>query len=183
MNHDIIKQEVIDCTSCILHKHRTNVVMGCGNFDADLMFVGEAPGKEEDLSGIPFVGRAGKMLDSMIAAMGMNRADVFIANICKCRPPENRKPTPEEMKACLPFLKRQINMVKPRVIITLGATAMEGLLEIFGITNNRGKFYQYCDIPVMVTFHPSYCLRVPSVKMTVAEDLKKVVTFLKSLKL
>lgn len=167
------------CTKCSLHNCRTNIVAHRGSSKAEVMFVGEAPGREEDAQGLPFVGRAGKLLDNMIVAMGYGRDDVFVANICKCRPPENRKPLQDEMDACLPYLQSQIDLVAPKVIITLGATATEGLLGRGpGITKRRGKWEQYEGIPVMPTLHPAYLLRNPAAKHDVWEDLQKVMKML-----
>jgi DNA polymerase len=172
------------CVKCPhLAARRHHVVFGVGNPEARIMFVGEAPGEDEDLQGEPFVGRAGQLLTKMIAAMGLTRADVYIANILKCRPdmpagsPGNRKPTKDEMDTCLPYLRAQIDVIKPEVMIALGATALEGLLgPIGGISKLRGKFLEYRGIPLMPTFHPSYLLRNQSntEKRKVWEDLLQV---------
>ena len=140
------------------------------------MFVGEAPGRDEDEQGRPFVGRAGQLLDKMIAAMGYARADVFIANILKCRPPNNRTPAPEEMARCIPYLKRQIALVRPKAIVALGATAFRGLMDDpqASITRVRGVWTTFEGIPLMPTFHPAYLLRAPAAKRVVWEDLQKV---------
>jgi DNA polymerase len=172
------------CVKCAhLAARRTHVVFGVGNPEARILFVGEAPGEDEDLQGEPFVGRAGQLLTKMIAAMGLTRGDVYIANILKCRPdmpagsPGNRKPTKDEMDTCLPYLRAQIDVIKPEVMIALGATALEGLLgPIGGISKLRGKFLEYRGIPLMPTFHPSYLLRNQSntEKRKVWEDLLQV---------
>ncbi|MBQ9726938.1 MAG: uracil-DNA glycosylase [Kiritimatiellae bacterium] len=168
---------VAGCGACALAATRTKAVPGEGNGTGpDVMFVGEAPGADEDLQGRPFVGRAGQLLDKMIAAMGYARADVFIANILKCRPPGNRTPTPDEMSVCIPFLKRQIALVRPKAIVALGATAWRGLSGDPGasISRVRGIWQSFEGIPVMPTFHPAYLLRCPSAKRTAWEDLKLV---------
>ena len=147
----------------------------------DVMFVGEAPGRDEDVQGRPFVGAAGKLLDKMIAAMGYAREQVFIANVLKCRPPQNRTPTPEEMSVCLPYLRRQIALVRPRTLVALGATAYRGLTgnPLASLTRARGIWTDFDGIPMMPTFHPAYLLRVPSAKRSVWEDLQKVLARLK----
>jgi uracil-DNA glycosylase family 4 len=172
------------CVKCAhLAARRHTVVFGVGNPEAKLMFIGEAPGEEEDLKGEPFVGRAGQLLTKMIAAMGLSREDVYIANIVKCRPdmppgaPGNRKPTRQEMEACVPFLRAQIDVIRPGAMVALGATAVEGLLGPIGtIGSLRGKFLEYRGTPLMATYHPSYLLRNASVteKRKVWEDLLKV---------
>jgi len=172
------------CQKCShLAARRKNVVFGVGNAEAAIMFVGEAPGEDEDLQGEPFVGRAGQLLTKMIAAMGLDRSQVYIANILKCRPDMplgstgNRKPTGEEMDTCLPYLRAQIDVIQPQVMVALGATALEGLLgPIGGISKMRGKFLEYRGIPLMPTFHPSYLLRNASntEKRKVWEDLMQV---------
>ena len=164
---EALRGPVLTCTKCPhLVQSRTQVVFGVGNPDADLMFVGEAPGADEDLVGEPFVGRAGQLLTKMITAMNFRRADVYIANILKCRPnvppgePGNRKPTPAEMDVCKPYLLRQIEIIQPKVIVALGGTAVEGLLgmEKAGIMKLRGTWKEFQGIPLMPTFHPSYLL-------------------------
>ena len=155
-----------------------NLVFGEGDPDADLMFVGEGPGADEDRLGRPFVGRAGKLLDKQIEAMGLRREQVYIANIAKCRPPGNRVPTPEEADRALPFLERQIGIIGPKVIVSLGATSAKYLLKQprLAITKERGQWREYCGIDLMPTFHPAYLLRqyTPENRMKVWEDLKKV---------
>jgi uracil-DNA glycosylase family 4 len=176
----VIADEAAACTQCDLHKSREKSVFQRGDVNSKIVFVGEAPGAEENQQGLPFVGRAGKLLDAMIVAMGYTREDVYVCNICKCRPPDNRKPSPEEMKTCSPFLVRQLDIVSPRVIVALGATAMEALLGPGeGVTKRRGKWAEWNKTKVMVTFHPSYLLRNPSAKEIVKLDLQEVLRFLK----
>ena len=164
------------CTKCAeLVRCRHNVVFGVGNARAELMFIGEAPGTDEDAQGEPFVGRAGQLLTKIIQAMGYQREDVYIANVLKCRPPENRTPLPEEVANCLPYLLAQIELIKPKVIVVLGAIAMKALLDIqLGITKMRGHWYTFRDIPIMPTFHPAYLLRNPAAKKEVWDDMKAV---------
>lgn len=152
------------CDVCPLRQNRTKSVPGQGNPDSpDIMFIGEAPGADEDQQGLAFVGAAGQFLTKMIAAMGYTREEVFIANICKCRPPGNRTPLPEEMQTCLPFLREQIRIVRPKVIVLLGGTAIKGLLETqVGVTRLQGQWTKYDGIPVMPTYHPAYILRFES---------------------
>lgn len=176
---DQIAAEVTKCTACCLHKDRTQTVFAKGNPNSPLVFVGEAPGFNEDQQGLPFVGRAGMLLDNMIKAMKFDPKDVYICNVNKCRPPNNRKPTEDEMNSCKPFLVKQLDIIKPKVIVALGGTAVEGLLGVGqGITKRRGKWSMYNKIPVMPTFHPSYCLRNPDSKKEVWEDLQAVMKFL-----
>ena len=171
-----IKDELIaDCKRCKLHQTRTNIVFGAGNANADLVFVGEAPGAEEDAKGVPFVGRAGQLLTKMIEAMGYKREDVYICNVIKSRPPENRNPEPEEVAACEPFLKAQLAVIKPKVIVALGRFACQCLLRTEEPMGKiRGKWGSYEGIAVMPTFHPAYLLRSPSKKKEVWEDLQEV---------
>lgn len=170
-----IATEIAGCTHCVLHETRKNTVPGQGNLKPEVLFIGEAPGEDEDEQGIPFVGRAGQLLTKMIQAMGFSREDVFIANIIKCRPPSNRTPSPEEMTACLPFLLRQIAILQPKVIVLLGGSAVKGLLKIEDkITRVRGVWTKFKGIDTMPTFHPSYLLRSPSAKREAWEDLKAV---------
>ena len=174
-----IRAEIGDCKRCRLCEKRTNIVFGVGNPKAELMFIGEGPGADEDLKGEPFVGRAGQLLDKMIVAMGFARSDVYIANIVKCRPPENRPPEPDEMATCLPFLRAQIAAIAPKVIVVLGKTATQGLLnDKTPITRLRGRWLSYEGVPVMPTFHPAYLLRSPGEKTKSWEDLKAVVKHL-----
>ena len=174
---DEIAAAVCSCAECHLAATRTKAVPGVGNgASPDILFVGEAPGADEDLKGEPFVGRAGQLLTKMIAAMGYSRDQVFIANILKCRPPQNRTPTPDEMRVCLPYLRRQIALVKPRTIVALGATAYKGLSgdDMASISNVRGVWHSFDGIPLMPTFHPAYLLRCPTAKRAAWEDLQKV---------
>lgn len=163
-----------DCTKCVLHKNRNNFVFGSGNPNADIMVIGEGPGAEEDKQGLPFVGRAGQLLTDILKAIKFERDEVYIANIVKCRPPENRTPLPEEMETCLPYLKMQISLIKPKMILCLGLTAAKGLLrKKESLTALRGKFFDYEGIKVMVTFHPAALLRNPNWKKDCWEDVKK----------
>lgn len=171
--------DVGDCTRCPLYQKRTNIVHTEGNRNARLMFVGEAPGADEDAQARPFVGRAGQLLTKIIEAIGLKREEVLIGNVNRCRPPGNRPPTPEEASMCKPFLLREIAAVQPEVIVVLGNTAMKNLLDIKqGITRVRGEFQNYHGVKVMPTFHPAYLLRDPSKKKETWEDLKKVRDFL-----
>lgn len=171
-----IAAEIAACRKCQLCETRTKTVPGQGNGNSpEVMFVGEGPGADEDAQGLAFVGRAGKLLTQMIEAMGLKREDLFIGNIVKCRPPGNRVPTPEEMAGCMPYLERQIALVKPKLIVCLGATAARGLVgETRGINRVRGEWRDFNGIPVMLTFHPAYLLRDPSKKRGAWEDLKAV---------
>jgi DNA polymerase len=168
--------EVKGCRKCAeLARTRRNIVFGVGNLRTELMFIGEAPGADEDARGEPFVGRAGQLLTKIIEAMGMKRNEVYIANVLKCRPPENRTPLPDETLNCLPYLEKQIELIHPKVIVALGATALRALLDIqIGITKMRGNWYNYRDIPIMPTFHPAYLLRNPPAKKAVWQDMKAV---------
>ena len=165
-----------DCSRCKLHTlGRKQVVFGVGNPDADLMFVGEAPGADEDLQGEPFVGRAGQLLTKIIEAIDLRREDVYIANVIKCRPPQNRNPEPDEVEQCEPFLFRQIDVIKPKVVVALGKFAAQSLLKTTEpITRIRGREYRYRDAILMPTYHPAYLLRNPSSKREVWEDMKRV---------
>ena len=176
-----IHAEIGDCTRCPLHQQRTHVVHTEGNRKARLMFVGEAPGADEDIQARPFVGRAGQLLTKIIEAIGLKREEVLIGNVNRCRPPGNRAPTTEEASMCKPFLLREIAVVQPEVIVVLGNTAMKNLLDTReGITRLRGQFQDYKGIKVMPTFHPAYLLRDPSKKRETWEDLKKVRDYLDS---
>lgn len=171
--------DVGDCTRCPLHQGRTNIVHTEGDRRARLMFVGEAPGADEDSQARPFVGRAGQLLTKIIEAIGLKREEVLIGNVNRCRPPANRPPTPEEASMCKPFLLREIAAVQPEVIVVLGNTAMKNLLDTRqGITKVRGEFQDYQGVKVMPTFHPAYLLRDPSKKKETWEDLKKVRDYL-----
>jgi DNA polymerase len=172
-----LRSEVIgDCRRCRLCEGRTNLVFGVGSAEARLMFVGEGPGADEDRQGEPFVGRAGQLLDKIIVAMGLTRAAVYIANIVKCRPPDNRTPLPDEATTCLPFLEAQIAIIKPAVIVALGKTALEWLVGDLkgGITQLRGRWFEHRGVPVMATFHPAYLLRSPAAKRPVWDDMQEV---------
>lgn len=169
-----IAQAVATCEKCALHRTRTNTVFGVGNPQADWFFVGEAPGYNEDLQGEPFVGRAGKLLDLMIAALGMRRAQVFIANIIKCRPPDNRDPLPKEIAQCEPYLHQQLAVVQPKVIVALGRVSAQALLKTEqALGKLRGQTHAYgpTQIPLVVTYHPAYLLRSPGQKAAAWEDL------------
>jgi uracil-DNA glycosylase len=170
-----VRTAVSNCTLCGLSKTRTNTVFGEGKDDASLMFIGEAPGRDEDIQGRPFVGRAGKLLTDIIKAMGLGREDVYIANILKCRPPENRNPMPEEITKCSAYLTEQIRFIKPKVICALGKFASQTLLNTdTPISELRGKFHDYRGIKLMPTYHPAYLLRNPSSKKEVWEDMKAI---------
>ncbi|MFN3330383.1 MAG: uracil-DNA glycosylase family protein, partial [Pyrinomonadaceae bacterium] len=174
-----IRKDIGDCRRCPLHQHRTQIVHSVGNPRAKLMFVGEAPGADEDAQGQPFVGRAGQLLTKIIEAMQLKREEVFIGNINRCRPPGNRTPTPEEAAVCKEFLIREICVVRPKVIVLLGNTACQNLLDKkASITKIRGEFQDFYGIKVMPTFHPAYLLRDPSKKREVWEDMKKVMKYL-----
>lgn len=177
---DNIRADIGNCVRCPLHQGRTQIVHTKGNFQADLMFVGEAPGADEDAKGEPFVGRAGQLLTKIIESIGMRREDVVIGNINRCRPPSNRQPTLLEAETCKPFLLREIAVIRPKVIVVMGNTALHNLLETkTGISKIRGEFHDYFGVKVMPTFHPAYLLRDPRKKREVWEDMKKVRDFLK----
>jgi len=174
-----IRAEIGNCLRCPLHEGRTQVVHTTGNFQAELMFVGEAPGADEDEQGFPFVGRAGQLLTKIIEGMGYKREEVAIGNINRCRPPGNRPPTLPEAHTCRPFLLREIAVIKPKVIVVMGNTALHNLLDTkAGITKVRGEFQDYFGVKVMPTFHPAFLLRDPRKKREVWEDMKKVRDFL-----
>ncbi|MFZ5998860.1 MAG: uracil-DNA glycosylase [Nitrospirota bacterium] len=175
-----LRQEIGDCQRCKLAKGRTNLVFGEGNSNARMLFIGEGPGAEEDRQGRPFVGDAGQLLTRLIEKMGLKRADVYIANIVKCRPPMNRDPQDDEMSTCFPFLDRQIEIIAPQVIVALGKISaytllgVEGPISKFSIMRTRGKFYEYKGIPLMPTFHPAYLLRNPKDKWLTWQDAQAV---------
>jgi uracil-DNA glycosylase len=171
-----VRADIGDCTRCKLHRlGRRQIVFGVGNPQAELMFVGEGPGADEDAQGEPFVGRAGQLLTKIIEAIGMRREDVYIANVIKCRPPQNRNPEPDEVAQCEPFLFRQIDTIKPKVIVALGKFAAQSLLRTSDpITRLRGREYKYREAVLMPTYHPAYLLRAPSAKRDVWEDMKRV---------
>ena len=173
MDWPALREAVAQCTACGLHARRTNTVFGVGDENADWMFIGEAPGADEDLKGEPFVGQAGRLLDSMLAAIDLARAkNVYILNVLKCRPPGNRNPEPEEALKCDPFLQRQIDLVKPKLIVALGRVAVVNLLgRDASIASLRGKVLDYKGIPLVVTYHPAYLLRSLTEKAKAWEDL------------
>jgi uracil-DNA glycosylase family 4 len=174
-----IRADIGDCTRCKLHKARTNIVFGVGNPKAELVFIGEGPGHDEDIQGEPFVGRAGKLLTQMIEAMGLKRSDVYICNVVKCRPPENRLPEKDEISTCSPFLARQLAVIKPKVICCLGACSAQTLLETNqGISRFRGEWFDYRGSKLIATYHPAYLLRNPPAKSEVWKDLQKVMSVL-----
>ncbi len=174
-----LRQSIGDCRRCRLCQGRTKLVFGEGSPEARLVFVGEGPGRDEDLVGLPFVGEAGKLLTKIIAAMGLRREEVYICNVVKCRPPKNRDPQEDEIETCLPFLRGQLHLIRPEVICTLGRVAAQALLgQEFRITRERGSWYTFMETPVMPTFHPAYLLRNPSAKRQVWEDVKKVMKHL-----
>jgi uracil-DNA glycosylase len=174
-----IRQDIGDCTRCKLHKARTNIVFGVGSPKAELVFVGEGPGHDEDVQGEPFVGRAGKLLTQMIEAMGLRRQDVYICNVVKCRPPENRLPERDEIEICSPFLTRQLDVISPKVICCLGACSAQTLLATNqGISRFRGEWFDYRGAKLIATYHPAYLLRNPNAKGEVWKDLQKVMAVL-----
>jgi len=176
---DRIREDLGDCTRCRLHKGRTKIVFGVGNPQAELMFVGEGPGHDEDVQGEPFVGRAGKLLTQMIEAMGLRREDVYIANVVKCRPPDNRLPEKDEIAVCSPFLMRQIDVIRPKVICCLGSCAAQTLLATAqGISRFRGEWFDFRGAKLIPTYHPAYLLRNPAAKSDVWKDLQKVMAHL-----
>ena len=172
LDWNALRATVAGCTRCSLHQTRTQTVFGVGDPNADWMFIGEAPGAEEDRRGEPFVGRSGKLLDQMLAAIGQSRQSVFIANIIKCRPPNNRDPKPEEASACRAYLERQIEIVNPRIIIAVGKIAAQNLLGTDSpVGRMRGKRHSFGNVPLVVTYHPAYLLRSPSQKRKSWDDL------------
>ena len=172
---EALKKETLSCRECDLYRTRTNVVFGAGNPKAKLMFVGEAPGREEDLQGVPFVGRAGTLLTKIIESIGLKRKDVYIANVLKCRPPGNRNPLPTEILTCEDYLMRQIDLIKPAVICALGKFAAQTLLRSTeAISRLRGNFYDFKGTKLIPTYHPAYLLRNPHDKRLVWEDMKKI---------
>ena len=176
-----LRERVVGCTQCSeLAGTRKSVVFGSGNPKAKLVFVGEAPGAEEDRQGLPFVGRAGQLLTKMIESIGLSREEVFIANVLKCRPPGNRPPQPQEIKNCEPYLVQQLALIRPKIICALGTFAAHTLLKTMTpISLLRGKIHSYQDIPVLCTFHPAYLLRNPAEKRKAWEDLKRLRSMLK----
>ena len=179
---DAIRADIGECTRCKLHEHRTHIVFGEGDPQARLVFVGEGPGADEDATGRPFVGRAGQLLDKIIAAIGLKRDECYIANVVKCRPPGNRTPERDEVATCEQFLFRQLAFIKPQVIVALGSPAFQCLLRTKDtITRSRGQWRDWSGIKVMPTFHPAYLLRSPDKKREAWEDMKKVRDYLNSL--
>jgi DNA polymerase len=176
---DAIREDIGDCTRCRLSKGRKQIVFGVGNLDADIMFVGEGPGADEDEQGEPFVGRAGQLLNNMITAMGIKRQDVYIANVVKCRPPGNRTPERDECDTCGPFLMKQIEAVQPKIIVALGAVAAKYLLGVNdSMANLRGQIYDFKNTKLAVTYHPAYLLRDPRQKAEAWKDLQMVMKYL-----
>ena len=174
-----VREDLGECTRCKLHSTRHSIVFGDGNPKAELVFVGEGPGADEDAQGLPFVGRAGKLLTQMIEAMGLQRKDVYICNVVKCRPPENRQPDEDEVSTCSPFLLRQIDAIAPKVIVCLGAVAAKTLLQTNrGISQFRGEWLEFRGRKLLATYHPAYLLRNPPAKSEVWKDLQKVMAVL-----
>lgn len=182
LDWDALRQAVATCIRCPLHATRTKPVFGVGDQHADWLIVGEAPGGEEDRQGEPFVGQAGKLLDAMLAAIGLKRGDdVYIANVLKSRPPGNRDPKPDEVAACIPYLERQIDLIRPKIILALGRFAAQSLLLTeASISRLRGRVHEYRGVPMLVTYHPAYLLRNPADKAKAWEDLRLAVATLKS---
>jgi uracil-DNA glycosylase family 4 len=172
---DVVRREIGECTRCRLHEGRNHLVFGEGNPHARLVFVGEGPGRDEDLQGKPFVGRAGELLTRIIEAIDLTREEVYIANIVKCRPPNNRNPRPDEIQACLPFLLKQLEVIRPKIICALGTFAAQTLLETEEkISALRGRFHPYHGAKLMPTYHPAFLLRNPQFKKHVWEDMKQI---------
>ncbi len=177
-----LEAEVCACTKCGLHATRTQTVFGVGNRNAQWMFIGEAPGADEDAKGEPFVGRAGQLLNAMIAALGLKREAVYIANVLKCRPPGNRDPQPAEVEQCEPYLIRQIELIQPKLIVALGRHAAHSLLKTdLALARLRGQRLNYQNIPLVVTYHPAYLLRTPSDKRKAWEDLRRAQALMREL--
>jgi uracil-DNA glycosylase family 4 len=176
---ELIRENLGECTRCRLHKQRNKIVFGVGNPRAELVFVGEGPGHDEDMQGLPFVGRAGKLLTQMIEAMGLAREDVYICNVVKCRPPENRRPEDDEVATCSPYLYRQLEVIAPKAIVCLGGVAAQTLLKTKDpISRFRGNWFDFRNTKLLATYHPAYLLRNPSAKGEVWKDLQKVMTLL-----
>ena len=176
---ELIRENLGECTRCRLHERRNKIVFGAGNPRAELVFVGEGPGHDEDLQGLPFVGRAGKLLTQMIEAMGLQREQVYICNVVKCRPPGNRKPEDDEVDTCSPYLYRQLDAIAPRAIVCLGAVASQALLKTTDpISRYRGTWFDFRNTKLLATYHPAYLLRNPSAKGEVWKDLQKVMEHL-----
>ncbi len=169
-------EQIKDCQKCSLAKTRTNFVFGTGNEHAGIMFIGEAPGADEDLQGEPFVGRAGQLLNRMLAEVGLRREDVYIANVLKCRPPGNRDPLAEEVAKCLPYLRKQIEIIRPKLLVCLGRVAAQALLNVLTPLNRmRGRVFEFHGIPMLVTYHPAAVLRTPSLRDAAIADLRRAV--------
>jgi uracil-DNA glycosylase len=176
---ELIRENLGECTRCRLHEQRNKIVFGAGNPRAELVFVGEGPGHDEDVQGLPFVGRAGKLLTQMIEAMGLSREDVYICNVVKCRPPENRKPEDDEVATCSPYLYRQLDAIAPKAIVCLGAVAAQTLLKMKDpISRFRGNWFDFRNTKLLATYHPAYLLRNPNAKGEVWKDLQKVMALL-----
>jgi len=176
---ELVRENLGECTRCRLHKQRNKIVFGVGNPRAELVFVGEGPGHDEDVQGLPFVGRAGKLLTQMIEAMGLQREDVYICNVVKCRPPENRKPEDDEVATCSPYLYRQLDVIAPKAIVCLGGVAAQTLLKTKDpISRFRGNWFDFRNSKLLATYHPAYLLRNPNAKGEVWKDLQKVMVFL-----
>jgi len=173
-------ETVAQCTKCPLHKGRTKTVFGTGDPHAELMLVGEAPGRDEDLQGEPFVGRAGRLLDKILAAINLTRDEVYIGNILKCRPPQNRNPRPDEVMCCMPYLERQIELIRPKLICALGGVAAHNLLDTTqSVGKMRGILHNYRGVPLIVTYHPAALLRSPTYKKPTWQDMQRIRDFLK----
>jgi uracil-DNA glycosylase family 4 len=176
---ELVRENLGECTRCRLHKQRNKIVFGAGNARAELVFVGEGPGHDEDMQGLPFVGRAGKLLTQMIEAMGLQREDVYICNVVKCRPPENRKPEDDEVATCSPYLYRQLDVIAPKAIVCLGGVAAQTLLKTKDpISRFRGNWFDFRNVKLLATYHPAYLLRNPAAKSEVWKDLQKVMLLL-----
>jgi uracil-DNA glycosylase len=172
---EAIRQDIGDCQRCKLARTRTNIVFGSGNPNAELVFVGEAPGYDEDQQGLPFVGRAGQLLTKIIESIGLKREDVYICNVLKCRPPDNRNPEPDEVGCCNPFLRRQLAAIRPKIVCCLGTFAAQTVLQTAApISRLRGKFFEMDGMRAIATFHPAYLLRSPEKKREVWEDMKQI---------
>lgn len=179
---EILKNECLECQKCELHKTRTNVVFGSGNGNAKIMFIGEAPGEREDLSGVPFVGRAGQLLDKFLEAIDLDRESVYIANICKCRPPKNRDPRPEEQDICIEYLRRQVKLIRPALIVCLGRISAQRLISPdFKVTKQHGEVFEKGGFKIMGTFHPAALLRNPNQKPEALGDFLIIKEYAKGL--
>lgn len=178
-----LKEICMNCTECGLCETRTNVVFGAGNPNADIMFIGEAPGEREDLTGLPFVGRAGQLLDKYLEAIDVKREDVYIANMCKCRPPKNRDPKPEEQDRCIEYLREQVKLINPRIIVCLGRISAQRLISPdFRVTVEHGRVFEKGGFKIMGTFHPAALLRNPNRKPDALEDFLVIREYAKELK-